>query len=123
MNAAASRGLRKGVRTLVQTIASGGLTALVTLMAGGLSPSSSVLLMAIFTAVVALAQNYLETSGRIPTLLPSPGLVVGPVADVAVATVEATADVAGGIVGEVLDTAGDVIGVVTGQTDEEEHNP
>lgn len=111
-----SRGLRKGFRTLIQTIAGGGLTALVTVLAGGLSPQASVLLMAVFTAIAALAQNGLETAGKIPTLLPSPGLVVGP-ATGAVATVEATADRAGEIVGDVVDTAGEVVGEVTGQVD------
>lgn len=71
---AASRGWRKGARTVVQTIAGGGLTALVTALAGGLSPQASVVLMAVFTAVAALAQNYLEASGKLPVLLPTPAL-------------------------------------------------
>lgn len=113
---AVSRGLRKGFRTLIQTIAGGGMTAVVTVLAGGLSPQASVLLMAVFTAVTALAQNYLETGGKIPTLLPTPSLITDPVFE-AVATVEAVADRKGGIVGDVLDTAGEVIGGVTGQLD------
>jgi hypothetical protein len=116
---AVSRGLRKGLRTLLQTIAGGGLTALVTVLAGGLSPQASVLLMAVFTAITALAQNGLEASGKLPILLPTPSLIPGPAAT-AVATVEATADQAGEIVGDVLDTASDVVGTVTGQLDKEE---
>lgn len=120
MNAPANRGFRKGIRTLIQTIAGGGLTALVTVLADGLSPEVSIILMAVFTAITAFAQNWLETAGKIGTLLPSPGLVVGP--DVVVATVEAVATEAGDIVGDVTDTAGDVVGTVLGAVvPEEEH--
>jgi len=114
MNPAANRGIRKGVRTLLQTVAGGGLTALVTVISGGLSPSYQTILMALFTAAVALAQNYLETAGKIPTILPTPAVVLGPTADIAVGTVTAGADTAGAVTGSVLDTAGDVVGEVTG---------
>lgn len=113
-----NRGWKKAARTVVQTIAGGGLTALVTVLAGGLSPQASVLIMAMFTALAAMAQNYLETGGTIPTLLPTPGLVVGPVAET-VATVDAVVDSTGDIMGDVLDTGGDIIGEITGQTVED----
>jgi len=117
---AADRGVRKGLRTLLQTIAGGGLTALVTLIAGGLGPAVQAVVMAVFTAAVALVQNYLETAGAIPTILPT-RTTVGPAAGgLAVATVGAVIEEGGQVVGEVLDTAGTVVGTVTGHVDPEE---
>ena len=114
MSAAVRRGIRKAIRTAIQVAAGGALTALVTAAAGGLAPGTQALIMGAWTAVVAFAQNSLEAAGKIPTLLPTPAVVVGPDAE-AVATVEASADQAGEIVGEVVDTAGAVVGEVTGQ--------
>jgi hypothetical protein len=128
--AAGTRGLRKGIRTLLQTIAGGGLTVLVTALAGGLDPGIQGIVMAGFTALVAYLQNYFETSGKIPTLLPTASIVpvvsdvgkaiegAGPVVASSVATVDAVATEAGNIVGEVTDTAGDMVGEVTGAVDE-----
>lgn len=112
MNVAASRGIRKGFRTVIQVAAGGALTALVTAIAGQLDPAVQGIVMGAWVALIAFAQNYAETAGKIPTLLPSPGLVVG--ADTVVATVDAAADTAGDITGDVVDTAGDVVGEVTG---------
>lgn len=114
-----TRGLKKGFRTIAQVVAAGGLTALVTAIAGGLSSQSSALLIGAFTAFVAFSQNWAEGASKIPVLLPTPALVTGPALET-VATVEATADHAGEIVGAVLDTAGDVVGGVVGQLDKEE---
>ena len=121
MSAALSRGWRKGLRTVVQVAAGGALTALVTAIAGGLPPKTQALVMGAWIAFVAFAQNWAETAGKIPTILPTPGLVVGP--DVVVATVEAVADDAGDIVGDVTDTAGDVVGTVVGAVvpEDDEH--
>lgn len=116
---ALSRGVRKGLRTILQVVAGGALTALVTAMADGLEPEMQALVMGAWIALVAFAQNWAETAGKIPTVLPTPGLVVGPAADVVVATVDTVTDTTGGIVGDVTDTAGDIIGTVLGQTTEE----
>lgn len=113
-----TRGLKKGLRTVAQVAAGGGLTLLVTALTGTMTPTTAALVMGAFTAFVAFSQNWAEGAGKVPVLLPTPSLIPGPAAD-AVATVEATADTAGEIVGEVLDTAGDVVGEITGQLDKE----
>lgn len=66
------RGLRKAVRTILQLVAGGALTALVSAIAGGLTPATQGTVMAAWTALVAFAQNSLETAGKIPTVLPTP---------------------------------------------------
>lgn len=117
---ALTRGARKGIRTLIQTIAGGGLTALVTILAGGLSPSMSALLLAIFTALVSLAQNYLETRGAIPAILPTAGLITtttGGALGTVVGTVDAVAETGGYVAGDVVNTAGNVVGGITGVVD------
>lgn len=118
MSAGLQRGWRKSARTIAQVIAGGALTALVTEIVGGLPPATQGLVMGAWVAVVAFVQNWAETAGAIPTLLPTPAVVVGPVGGAAVATVEAVADETGDIAGDVLDTAGEVVGTVTGQLDD-----
>ncbi len=113
MSVASTRGLNKGVRTLLQTIAGGGLTAVTEIVVGGLKSPAREIIFAVWTAVVALAQNYLETAGRIPVLLPTPGLVPSTDSSVVEATVEATTDVVGDVTGVVTDTTGKIIGEVT----------
>jgi uncharacterized membrane protein YjjP (DUF1212 family) len=117
MQPAASRGIKKSLRALLQTVAGGGFTAIVALLAGGLSPQWASTLTIIFGAIVALLQNYFETKGTIPVLLPTPGLVtttVGGVVGKAVGTVDAVTGTGEQVVGEVLNTAGEVLGGVTG---------
>lgn len=122
-NPALQRGWRKAARDLLQAVAAiaaaGGTTALIELITGSVDPSAGIILAFVFKVLFAFIQNWAETSGMIPTLLPTPSLVVGP-ASGAVATVEATADRGGEIVGDVLDTAGDVVGGITGQLDKGE---
>lgn len=118
MTAGLTRGWKKGLRTIAQVIAAGGLTTLVTAIAGGLSPQMSAMVIGAFTALVAFCMNWAEGAGKIGVLLPTPALITGPASD-AVATVEATADHAGEIVGDVLDTTGDIVGEVVGQLDKE----
>lgn len=123
MQPAATRGLNKGLRTLLQTIAGGGLTALVSALAGGLNPSLGGLLIAAFTALVAYLQNYFESKGAIPTILPTPGLITtttGGLLGKAVGTIDAVTtggsdneDPGTGVIGDVLNTAGDLVGSVT----------
>lgn len=64
--------VRKALRTLLQLIVAGGLTGIVSHLADGLDPSSTALMLMIWQVVVTLAQNALEASGKVPTLLPSP---------------------------------------------------
>lgn len=138
---AQSRGLRKLGRTIVQWAASIGTTGLTLVMAEAIGvsfgPAAAVIFQAFWLFVYTFAQNALETAGKIPVLLPSPGLVsnvltpIGAVTDVTpliapvtAATVDAVADTAGGVVGTVTDLAGDVVGTVTGQlTPEPDGNP
>lgn len=125
-SAAWYRGWRKAVRTGAQLVAAGALTAAVNTFADGLAPNTKVYVLAGWTVLVALAQNTLETSGRIPTLLPTPGLVpsVAPVAGRAVGVVETTIDTVGDAIGDVEgiveDTAGELLGVVLPADEDEE---
>lgn len=120
---ALQRGTRKALRDLLQAVAAiaaaGGTTALIDVIAGSVDPSTGVILAFAFKVLFAFLQNWAETSGRIPTLLPTPSLVIGSEED-AVATVDAVADRGGEITGAVLDTAGGVVGAITGQLDKEE---
>lgn len=117
MSAALQRGWRKAARTLLQLAVGGALTAGVGVLTDGLSPNAKVLVLTGWTVLIALLQNVAETAGKLPVLLPSPGLVVGPVADVVVGTVDAVVEETGAIAGDVLDVAGDVVGEVVGQLD------
>lgn len=111
------RGWRKGARTAVQLIAGGALTALVTAVAGGLNPQTAALVLGAWTVVVAIAQNVAETAGKVPVLLPTPGLVpsVGKPLERAVGTVETTVDRVGDAVGGVAGTVEDVAGGLLGE--------
>ncbi len=64
MNRTTSRGLR----TLLQLVAAGGLTALVNAIAEGLTPNVKAIVLAGSALVVTLAQNLLETAGKVPTV-------------------------------------------------------
>lgn len=66
-----NRATRKALRTLLQLIASGGLTVLVSAVAEGLSPTSAGLVLALNTVAVTFLQNLLEAEGVVPTLLPT----------------------------------------------------
>ena len=129
---AQSRGARKGIRDAFQAvlavIAAGGATAVIELIVDHLNPVYGVLMAFVFKIVITWAQNYLETAGKIPVLLPTPGLVsavLDPVkgavtdatplvAPAAAATVDAVSDAAGKVTGEVIDTSGGIVGKVTG---------
>lgn len=58
-------------RTLLQLIVAGGLTALISLLANGLDPAWTALILAGWQAVVTAAQNYLEATKIIPAILKS----------------------------------------------------
>lgn len=61
--------LKRGIRTLIQLVASGGLTALVDKLAGGLDPSYVALVLSGWQVVVTLAQNWLEDNTAFPAVL------------------------------------------------------
>jgi hypothetical protein len=112
MSPALHRGLRKGIRTGVQLVAGGALTALVTAIAGGLSPATAAIVMGAWTVVVAAAQNAGEAAGKVPVLLPTPGIV--PSAGKAIQPAIGTVDTA---VEKIGDAVGDIEGVVQSVTD------
>jgi len=66
-----NRPTRRALRTLLQLIAAGGLTALVSVLADGLSPYWAGVVTILAGVVVTFTQNYLESTGTIPTILPT----------------------------------------------------
>lgn len=117
MKPALDRGLRKAGRDLLQVVAAGGATALVTMLTGHLNPELAVAVAFAFKLLVTFAQNTAETAGKIPVVLPSPGLVTttaGGAVSKVVGTVDTVAEGAGQVVGDVVDTAGKVVGGIAG---------
>jgi hypothetical protein len=116
-NPALYRAWRKATRTLLQMAAAGSLTALVDLLAHGLSPATAGAVLAVWGVVVAFLHNYLETAGAVPVLLPTPGLVpsVAPITATAVGTVETTIDHVGNAVGDVTGVVEDLGGKLLGE--------
>lgn len=57
------------IRTVLQFIVSGGLTAIVNAVAGGLSPIWSAIVLGGLQLLVTAAQNILEDMNKIPTIL------------------------------------------------------
>lgn len=96
-----SRGLRKGARDLVQSVvavlAAGGAAAVIQLVVDNVNPAYGVLLAFVFKILITYAQNYLETAGKIPVLLPTAAIGSG-----AGETVAAEGDV------DTMDSAGEV---------------
>lgn len=128
-----NRGARKAARDLFQAVvavlAAGGATAVLDLVVGSVDPVVGVVMAFVFKILVSYAQNTLEAKGKIPVLLPSPGLVttgdgpllrrvvgqVVPVVQSTVRTNTATGTTAvSNVTGPVLDTAGKVVGAVGG---------
>lgn len=106
MSVALQRGTKKAVRTLLQLAVGGALTAAVNVLADGLSANNKVLVMTAWTVAIAFAQNTAETAGKVPTLLPTPTVVVPDptkIVQPAVAVLDTAVDAVGDIVGEVLD--------------------
>ena len=64
--------VRRAIRTAIQLVASGALTALVDKIVGGMSPEAAGMVLAIWQIVVAFAHNALEDTGAIPALLKAP---------------------------------------------------
>lgn len=63
---------RRFLRTVIQLIASGGLTAIVDAVVGGLSPAMIALVLAVWQAVVTYCHNWLEDNTRFPAMLKAP---------------------------------------------------
>lgn len=130
---ASSRGLRKATRDVLQAIAAaasgGGSILLIDAITGNFEPTIGVIVAFVMKIVFTYLQNYLETAGKIPVLLPSPGLVsavLDPVTGATLdktplvapnvgATVDALSDKTGAVAGAVTDLTGNVVGEVTGQ--------
>ena len=121
MSAAGSRGARKATRdafqALLAVVAGGGSYILLDALIHTLNPLWGAALTVVFKVVVTYAQNYLETKGSVPVMLPSPGLITtkegGNIGQV-VGTVDAVTTGTGEVVGQVVDTAGDVVGSLSG---------
>lgn len=64
-----TRTLSRGLRQVLQLIAGGALTALVNAIADGLAPNTKAIVLAASTLGVVVAQNLLESTGKVPTLL------------------------------------------------------
>lgn len=64
--------LKRAVRTALQLIAAGGLTALVNAIAGGLSPETAALVLAGWQVAVTFAHNALEDHTALPAILKTP---------------------------------------------------
>lgn len=117
MSAALTRGWRKALRTVVQIVAAGGLTAAVNQVADGLSPNSKALVGAGWLIFVVFCQNAAETAGKVPVLLPTPGLVpsAAKVAAKAAGTVDTAVETVGDAVGEVTGTVEGLGGELLGE--------
>lgn len=63
-----NRTVSRGLRTLLQLVAAGGLTALINAVAEGLAPNVKAIVLACSALAVTLAQNLLETAGKVPTV-------------------------------------------------------
>lgn len=63
-----NRTLSRFLRTLLQLVAAGGLTAVIDALAG-LAPNAKPFVLAVSALLVTLAQNLLESAGKVPTIL------------------------------------------------------
>lgn len=61
--------LYRATRTLLQLVAGGGLTALVTVVTDGLAPETTAIVMAANTVVVTYFQNLAEDLGWVKPIL------------------------------------------------------
>lgn len=64
-----NRTLSRTLRTLVQLVAAGGLTALVNTIADGLTGNAKAIVLSVSALAVVVAQNLLEGAGVIGTVL------------------------------------------------------
>ncbi len=64
-----NRTVSRTLRTLAQLVAAGGLTGVVAAIASGLSAWAATVLLAASTLAVVVAQNLLESAGKVPTIL------------------------------------------------------
>lgn len=112
------------VRSVLQFVAGGGITLIISAIADGLSPVASASLLAFNTLFVIAAQNTLEEIGLVPSIfkpvavsevVDAGGEVVGEVAGMVPADIEE-------VTGTVVSDEGKVVGGV-GPIDEEEEKP
>lgn len=116
---AVTRSWRKTIRTILQGLAGAPFTALIGLLVGGLSPEVAGALTILFGALFTMIQNYLESTGTLPVLLPTAAIIpvattVGAIIAPVAGTVEAVSDVAGDVAGVVKDVTGTIVGGVLG---------
>lgn len=120
-SAAIHRGGRKAIRDLLQSVAAiaaaGGATALIDLITGSVKPELGVVLAFVFKVLFAFLQNSLETAGKIPVVLPTPGIVpsAGGVVAKATGVVETTVEEVNGVVGDVTGVVTDLAGGLLGE--------
>lgn len=121
-SAAIHRGGRKAIRDLLQSVAAiaaaGGATALIDLITGSVKPELGVVLAFVFKVGFAFLQNSLETAGKIPVVLPTPGIATaatGAVVAKATGVVETTVEKVGGVVGDVSGVVTDLTGGLLGE--------
>lgn len=110
------------MQAAIAVVAAGGATAVVDLLLDEVNNGALVVVLTlVFKILVAFAQNYLEAAGRIPAILPTPGLVTKDpsttVVGEVVGTVDTTVGTVTGVVTDVVNTAGDVVGGVVGTVD------
>lgn len=67
-----SDAVRRGIRTLLQFIVAGGLTAIVNQLANGMSANTKVIVQGINMLLVTVAQNLLEDNTAFPAILKAP---------------------------------------------------
>lgn len=119
MSPALHRAVKKGLRTVVQLVVGGALTAAVNQFADGLEPNVKVYVLAGWTVLIAVLQNGLEAKGSIPVLLPTVGIVpsTGKLLGRAVGTVDTTVEAVGGAVGDVSGVVEGVRGELIGEVE------
>ena len=105
------RGWRKAMRDVFQAflavIAAGGTTVLIDSFLDSVPATWSIPIGIAYKILFVYVQNYLETAGKIPVMLPTPGMVpsTGALAgQKTVGTVETTVEQLGGAVGEITGT-------------------
>jgi hypothetical protein len=73
-----NRTVSRGLRTLLQLVAAGGLTALINAVAEGLPGNVKAIVLAVSALAVTVAQNLLEAHDVIAPVLESPPATASP---------------------------------------------
>ena len=64
-----NRTLSRGSRQVLQLIAAGVLTGVINAIADGMTGNAKAIVLAFSTLAVVVAQNLLESAGKVPTIL------------------------------------------------------